>query len=206
MRPVLEIYAFAESLFDQDFPCVQFQRATRPRLSPLQHGLRAGNETVQGRESSRDRRKLDCFLHAAKDFKLAIAPSQKSLVGRCAVLGPKLHRFAHNVRAAWKLSQAEALADAARRVGGTPVALPASDPDSLAKWATAAGATQIARPYVTRGPLRDWLDQAAPSLAKTGITLCEWRRDWDSAIWPHATAGFFKVKQAIPRILEQVLA
>lgn len=98
------------------------------------------------------------------------------------------------------------MADAARRVGGTPVALPASDPDSLAKWATAAGATQIARPYVTRGPLRDWLDQAAPSLAKTGITLCEWRRDWDSAIWPHATAGFFKVKQAIPRILEQVLA
>ena len=38
-----------------------------------------------------------------------------------------------------------------------------------------------------------------------GITLCEWRRDWDAAIWPHATAGFFKVKQNIPRILEQAL-
>jgi deoxyribodipyrimidine photo-lyase len=54
--------------------------------------------------------------------------------------------------------------------------------------------------------LRDWLDQSAPTLEAAGITLCEWRRDWDSAIWPHATAGFFKVKQNIPRILEQVLA
>ena len=101
--------------------------------------------------------------------------------------------------------EAEALADAARRVGASPVALQPSDSDSLAKWAAGVGATQIATAYVTRGPLRDWLDQAGPSLAKAGITLCEWRRDWDSAIWPHATAGFFKVKQNIPRILQEVL-
>jgi deoxyribodipyrimidine photo-lyase len=104
-----------------------------------------------------------------------------------------------------KRFEAGALADVATRVGASHVVLQAADPASLAKWAMAAGATQIATPYITRGPLRDWLDQAAPSLAKQGITLCEWRRDWDSAIWPHATAGFFKVKQNIPRILEQVL-
>jgi uncharacterized protein (TIGR00730 family) len=49
--------------------------------------------------------------------------------------------------------------------------------------------------------LFDWMDQARPLLAARGITLAEWRRDWDSTIWPHATAGFFKVKQQIPRIL-----
>ncbi len=102
--------------------------------------------------------------------------------------------------------EADALADSVRRVGANPIALQAADPDSLAKWAAGAGATQIATPYVTRGPLSDWLDEAAPALAKAGITLCEWRRDWDSTIWPHATAGFFKVKQNIPQILEQVLA
>jgi deoxyribodipyrimidine photo-lyase len=101
--------------------------------------------------------------------------------------------------------EADALTDAAMRVGASPVILQAADPADLAKWAASAGATQIATPYITRGPLRDWLDQAAPSLAKAGIALCEWRRDWDSAIWPHATAGFFKIKQNIPRILEQVL-
>lgn len=101
--------------------------------------------------------------------------------------------------------EADSLADAVRRVGTSPVALQAADPDYLAQWAAEARATQIATPYVTRGPLRDWLVQAAPALGKAGIRLCEWRREWDSAIWPHATAGFFKVKQNIPRILEQVL-
>lgn len=98
-----------------------------------------------------------------------------------------------------------ALADAALRSGLAATAMRADDPASLAKWAAGAGATQIATPFITRGPLRDWLDQAVPSLAGHGITLCEWRRDWDAAIWPHATAGFFKVKQNIPRILDQAL-
>ena len=98
-----------------------------------------------------------------------------------------------------------ALADAASRAGVASVALRADDSAALAKWAASAGAQQIATPYITRGPLRDWLDEAVPSLAKHGIALCEWRRHWDAAIWPHATAGFFKVKQNIPRILEQGL-
>jgi deoxyribodipyrimidine photo-lyase len=98
-----------------------------------------------------------------------------------------------------------ALADAALRAGGTFTSLRAADPDALAKWAAAAGATQIATAYVTTGPLRDWLDEAAPALAARGITLCEWRRDWDAAIWPHATAGFFKVKQQIPRFLQDLI-
>jgi deoxyribodipyrimidine photo-lyase len=102
--------------------------------------------------------------------------------------------------------EAGALADAAKRSGFAATAMRADDPASLAKWATSAGATQIATPYITRGPLRDWLDEAAPALAKAGITLGEWRRDWDTAIWPHATAGFFKVKQNIPRILEKALS
>ncbi len=98
-----------------------------------------------------------------------------------------------------------ALADAAQRSGLATTLLRAGDPAALAKWAAAAGATQIATPYITRGPLRDWLDEAAPAMARQGITFCEWRRDWDAAIWPHATAGFFKVKQNIPRILEIAL-
>jgi deoxyribodipyrimidine photo-lyase len=101
--------------------------------------------------------------------------------------------------------EAGALADAAMRVGVSPVVLQAADPASLVEWAMDAGVTQIVTPYITCGPLRDWLDQAAPSLSAHGITFCEWRRDWDTAIWPHATAGFFKVRQNIPRILEQAL-
>ncbi|MFO7806327.1 MAG: FAD-binding domain-containing protein [Paracoccaceae bacterium] len=104
-----------------------------------------------------------------------------------------------------KRFETAALADTARRTGLSTVSLTADDPRRLAQWAAEAGATQIVTPYVTRGPLRDWLDAAAPSLDAADISLCEWRRDWDSAIWPHATAGFFKVKKQIPRILEQAL-
>ena len=102
--------------------------------------------------------------------------------------------------------EADALADAGARTGLATTHMHAGSPGDLATWAQRAAATQIVTPYVPEGPLRDWLRDAAPALAAKGITLCEWRRDWDSAIWPHATAGFFKVKQQIPRILEQGLA
>ena len=101
--------------------------------------------------------------------------------------------------------EAAALVDAASRAGAGTAAMHAGVPGDLAVWAARAGATQIVTPCVPAGPLRDWLDEAAPALAARGITLCEWQRDWDAAIWPHATAGFFKVKQQIPRILEQGL-
>ena len=99
-----------------------------------------------------------------------------------------------------------ALADAAGRIGASPVRLAADAPDALARWAAALGARQIVTPYIPRGPLSDWMQDAAGPLAARGIALTEWRRDWDSAIWPHATAGFFKVKQQIPRILEDRLS
>jgi deoxyribodipyrimidine photo-lyase len=101
--------------------------------------------------------------------------------------------------------ESEALADTAARVGVAPVSLRADDPAGLARWAMSVGATQIATPYVTQGPLKDWMDAAAPALAAKGIVLAEWQRDWDSTIWPHASAGFFKVKQKIPQILARLV-
>ncbi len=98
----------------------------------------------------------------------------------------------------------QALADAARRLGVAATRLNADDPASLAAWATRAGATQIATPCVPVGPLHDWLRAATPALQSAGITLREWRRAWDDAFWPHATAGFFKVKARIPAILERM--
>jgi deoxyribodipyrimidine photo-lyase len=102
--------------------------------------------------------------------------------------------------------EAGALNDAAARIGVDAVVLRAGVPDDLALWAARAGAAQIITPYATQGPLHDWLSAAKPALAARGIVLAEMRRDWDALIWPHATAGFFKVKQQIPRILERVFA
>lgn len=43
-----------------------------------------------------------------------------------------------------------------------------------------------------------------PLLSDRGITVCELTRDWDRAIWPHTTAGFFKIRKDIPRLLDQL--
>ncbi len=98
-----------------------------------------------------------------------------------------------------------ALADAALRSHLEITHLKAGEPSILADWAAKAGAMQIVTPFVTYGPLRDWLNLAEPHLMARGITLCENRRPWDEAIWPYATAGFFKVKKQIPRILDQMI-
>jgi deoxyribodipyrimidine photo-lyase len=98
----------------------------------------------------------------------------------------------------------EALGDTVSRLSLQADHLTATDSNELARWATEAGAKQIATAYIPQGPLHDWFEAAAPALNAKGIALCEWRRPWDEAIWPHATAGFFKVKKQIPKVLESL--
>lgn len=80
----------------------------------------------------------------------------------------------------------------------------AADPEDFVRWVAALGVRQIATGYVPQGPLRQWLDAAEGGLQAHGIALREWRRDWDAAVWPHAGAGFFKVRQRIPRLLRDL--
>ena len=127
-------------------------------------------------------------------------PSRLNIIG-CATL------TASNLRSPLAVSplvedfEREALKDTALRSDLDTIELRAGVPADLARWASRAGATQIATPFIPTGPLRDWILDAKPALDEAGITLVEWRRDWDGLIWPHATAGFFKVKKHIPDIL-----
>lgn len=76
--------------------------------------------------------------------------------------------------------------------------------ESLVEWATQVGVTRIVTGYAPQGPVREILETARPRLAEAGLDLCELRRTYDAAIWPHATAGYFKVKKQIPAILSQL--
>ena len=101
--------------------------------------------------------------------------------------------------------EAGALADVAQRSGVAVSSMALGAPSDLAQWALQSGAEQIVTPYVPVGPLRDWLVRAKPELDAAGISLAEWRRDWDAMIWPYATAGFFKVKKQIPKFLREIV-
>jgi len=103
-----------------------------------------------------------------------------------------------------KRFEADALADTVSRMQVTSVTLEARDERDVLRWVKATGATQVVTGYIPEGPLRDWIGGVVSLLASEGITLVELRRDWDSAIWPLATAGFFKVKKQVPRILREL--
>lgn len=167
--------------------------ATEPEGLPPVQPLRS----VQGPQPGRPTLLLitdeDCrvedFDRAALDIRAVVTLASSHLRSPLPV-SEAVHRF-----------EAGALDDAAARVGVAVDMARADHPATLADWAGKSGATQIVTPYVTQGPLFDWLDEARSSLAARGIALTEWQRAWDLAIWPQATAGFFKVKQNIPRIL-----
>ena len=81
------------------------------------------------------------------------------------------------------------------------IAPPCEDIAGLAAWARDSGARQIVTPYAPVGPNAAALRALEAALAPDGITLVRLRRDYDSAAWPHATAGFFRFKDKIPSLL-----
>lgn len=170
--------------------------ATEPDGLPPLLPLRAVTTPQPGRPTGLLITEEDCLT---EDFASDVLDLRAA-----ATLAASRLRSPRPVAAAIEGFEDAALADAAARAGVTATRLRAEDPDALLRWATTAGVTQIVTPYVTRGPLHDMLTQLAPALSAHGITLAEWRRDWDSAFWPHASAGFFKVKERIPRLLREL--
>ncbi|MEM7489787.1 MAG: FAD-binding domain-containing protein [Pseudomonadota bacterium] len=114
----------------------------------------------------------------AADVAVLIAPSGRSPL----TVSEKVRRFTH------------ALAEDAltRWAGSGPVT---EDTGEVARWAE--GFDHVVTPYAPIGPLRQALDGS-------GIATIRPLRAWDAAAWPHATAGFFKVKAKMPAVLETV--
>ncbi len=96
-----------------------------------------------------------------------------------------------------------AMADVAARFGARlgETSAPVTDTDSLVTWARRTGARQIVTPYAPVGPNADALRALSRALAPDGIRLIRLRRPYDSAAWPYATAGFFKFKEKIPKLV-----
>jgi deoxyribodipyrimidine photo-lyase len=64
---------------------------------------------------------------------------------------------------------------------------------TLADWAAGTGADDMTAPYAPTGPIADILR----SLSAQGIPLTRALRPHDARLWPHATHGFFRFKEAI---------
>lgn len=75
------------------------------------------------------------------------------------------------------------------------------EPEALIATATAAGVRTIVTAWAPVGPTAEALGRALPVLAAEGIALVQVRREWDEALWPLATKGFFPFKEKAPTVL-----
>jgi deoxyribodipyrimidine photo-lyase len=75
--------------------------------------------------------------------------------------------------------------------------------DTLVAWAQAHNVTTILTAYAPVGPVQTMLADATAKLSAHGIALIQVRRAWDDMCWPHATKGFFALKERIPEFIER---
>lgn len=84
-----------------------------------------------------------------------------------------------------------AIDDMAARLGREVTRL---EPGDIGDWA-AGQQGQVVTPWAPVGPTAS---------ALSGLDLIRVRRAWDDAMWPHATKGFFQLKQRLPDLLQQL--
>jgi deoxyribodipyrimidine photo-lyase len=76
--------------------------------------------------------------------------------------------------------------------------------DLLAEWARQHRLSVVVTAYAPVGPVAELLARAAERLNRLEIRLVQIRRPYDNAAWPHAQHGYFKLKQKIPEILDEL--
>lgn len=89
--------------------------------------------------------------------------------------------------------------DVTERYGARLGPVETVDPSNLQNWAASHGADHIVTAYTPIGWTNDALSQATGD-----IPLRRIRRSYDESAWPFATAGFFKFKEKIPRLVGEI--
>jgi deoxyribodipyrimidine photo-lyase len=84
------------------------------------------------------------------------------------------------------------------RLDGGKEAIAVRVRDLLQEW----GASSLSIMNPTVGPTRSLIDPPLSNLAEEGVAIHRLRRPWDDSFWPHATHGFFKLKERIPSVLK----
>lgn len=69
------------------------------------------------------------------------------------------------------------------------------------RWLVDQGIEQLVTAYAPVGPAADALVQLGRELGARGIELVQVRRAWDSAFWPHASKGYFQLRERIRPVL-----
>lgn len=74
--------------------------------------------------------------------------------------------------------------------------------DEIRDWAVDLGVKEIATAYAPTGLIAWEMGTLREALKRESIELVQIRRNWDSNAWPLATGGFFKLKEKLPRLIQ----
>lgn len=99
---------------------------------------------------------------------------------------------------------ADGLARATARFGVSGERVERLSGERLVQSCRALGVDRILTAYLPVGPMAEMIAATRPALGRAGITLLEIRREEDSLIWPHATKGFFGLRERIPDLLAEL--
>jgi deoxyribodipyrimidine photo-lyase len=113
-----------------------------------------------------------------------------------------LHDFTDGAVAGTVTAFRAALGTEALQRAGRHFGCPTSTAHDLATLLAQSGHRRVVVPAPTIGPARDALAALRPVLQASGAELIEIRRRWDTLFWPHATKGFFALKDRIPSVLD----
>ncbi len=97
-----------------------------------------------------------------------------------------------------------ALNDAAQRLGSDVIRIPSLSAEAVLNWCQNENIGIVAVAYAPVGPEADALFSIEQHLAKHDISLVRVRRRYDTLTWPHATKGFFNLKEKLPMLLDKL--
>ncbi len=112
-----------------------------------------------------------------------------------------------NVTAFREAALADAMARAQAAFSCPVLVQPASSAAStehILAFTSKSGADAFVTMDAPVGPTADLVRPHLASFAKSGWPVTRLRRDWDDMLWPHATHGFFRLKEKIPSVLDRL--
>ena len=79
------------------------------------------------------------------------------------------------------------------------------DAGGIVGWARRLGVDEIVTGYAPVGSSAQLLDKLQADLESSGVSLVRLQRRFDARVWPHANAGFFKLREKIPALITGAL-
>jgi deoxyribodipyrimidine photo-lyase len=128
----------------------------------------------------------------------------RAVIGTHDVLGRSPLAVSDPVRGFTEAALADGLSRATTHFKTEPAQRIDLSAPSLIRLARQHEVSRLVTAYAPVGPINDRLASLKPLLAEEEIALTFIDRPEDLAIWPHATKGFFKVKEQIPRLLRDL--